>query len=91
MTETRRRKEGACSGKAAAWNDGTRVYLSEPVEGASRTLWVDMYDGPDVTPDNIDDPEVVGIVVAARQIAARTAAHWRSMSYEQARAEYDAL
>jgi hypothetical protein len=76
---------------AESWADGTLVYLREPIVGASSVVWVDMYSGPEITPDNLDDDEIRREVQTAKNDAYSVAKHWRGMSYKAARAEYDAL
>lgn len=74
-----------------AWADGTRVCLRVPQVGFSRVLWVDLYEGPKVDDGNFASVEVEIATTTAMRAAAKLAKRWRSMTFDAARAEYEAL
>lgn len=76
---------------ADAWSDHTVVHLREPMRGASLVLWIDVYDGPEITPSNYYEDEIELAVTLAKLSAGRIAKRWRGLTYEQARAEFDAM
>lgn len=74
---------------ADAWAADGIVYLRD--QRGAGCVHVDLYAGPEVTEDNWNDPEVHKATWAARVNAGKLAKRWRGLSYEEARAEFDAL
>ena len=76
---------------ASAYADGGRVFLTIPRRGCHEAQWVDLYTGPEPAPENIDSDAVQGALLSAKGRASQLAERWRGMSFEQAKAEFDAL